>query len=105
MGIIRAIYEAVKQAVGKVVRIIKEHPQESVLCLVVSAAFIVFLLLTGAKQKCLFQPKVQCPYRKRTTETCNTCLYRYQQPQPKKGLFRPEKDKENKKNQQDLQKR
>ncbi len=104
-GIIRAICEAVKQAVGKVVRIIKEHPQESVLCLVVSAAFIVFLLLTGAKQKCLFQPKVQCPYRKRTTETCNTCLYRYQQPQPKKGLFRPKKDKENKKNQQDLQKR
>ncbi|MDO4809296.1 MAG: SpaA isopeptide-forming pilin-related protein [Eubacteriales bacterium] len=88
-GIIRAIYEAVKQAVGKVVRIIKEHPQESVLCLVVSAAFIIFLLLTGAKQKCLFQSKVQCPYRKRTTETCNTCLYRYQQPQPKKGLFRP----------------
>ena len=96
-GLIRAVYEALKAAAGKVVELIREHPAESVVCLIVTAAFIVFLLFTKANQPCIYQPKLKCPYRKYSKEKCETCVHKYQTQRPKMAAIRP-KDRNEKAN-------
>jgi len=69
-GFISAVYEGTKEFV-------EEYPAVSVSILVVLAGLIVFLLVLRAKNRCIYNKKIKCPYRKHDENTCANCIHYY----------------------------
>ena len=67
VGTITAVYEAIAAA-------FEEHPVISSLPLVLTAAFLVFILTKRIRNTCVYDEKATCPYRKLEIETCKGCV-------------------------------
>lgn len=74
VGIITAAYEAAVKA-------FEDHPVISSIPLVLLAAMIAFLITKKIKNRCVYNPEVKCPYRRRNRKTCKTCVHYHQRNQ------------------------
>lgn len=68
IGYITAAYEAVVEA-------FREHPVISSIPLIAIAALIAFLITRKVKNRCIYNKELKCPYKKRTKDTCKSCVH------------------------------
>lgn len=74
VGIITAAYEAV-------IETFEEHPVISSIPLVLIAVMIAYFITKKCRNRCVYNPEVKCPNRKRNRETCKTCVHYHQRNQ------------------------
>lgn len=74
VGIITAAYEAVIEA-------FEEHPVISSIPLVLIAAMLAYFITKKCRNRCVYNPEVKCPNRKRNRETCKACVHYHQRNQ------------------------
>ena len=70
IGIITAAYTALATS-------FKEHPVATSIPFVILAGLIAFLITRRVQNRCIYDKKIKCPYKKHTADTCKTCQYFY----------------------------